>query len=302
MKKLRSYLIMKIAFEIFLINALADFNFLSTCNAYSYDCSLNLPVASSNISDGVPFDFLEKAALWKATRKWGDVNLVTSINYCDINKQLIAMHFIFQIGNNNSKTIDEIVIDINNARASYPELYERFLQAKDKENEILKNKRYFVNGSCNGNDNDPQIAVFKHTDEYLKAYDDLENIKNVMSGSSYYGSVLITTRYDMIPIPATLHGLPVFFTKGCRLADVASKKLGSDIKLNHIYMLGPLDQWYEFTNISGRMIIVDAFKEDIYESDDIVNLMADKNYMTADPDIVKAKWKKLENDIIGDLK
>jgi hypothetical protein len=90
-------------------------------------------------------------------------------------------------------------------------------------------------------------------------------------GVDSYGTMVISARYDMYPIPEYTNGLSKFYTTGDMAKQKAAAILKTDkIKMTKMYYAGALSRWFEFTAHDGRRILIDIYSLKAYLSNEII--------------------------------
>lgn len=286
-----------------------------TTNTVLSKWPIGFPSADMNIENAVPMDEILKVASYEARRTWGHVTPVCHIPCCDQDGKIVAFLAVFQIHsegqiakNSKVQSYRAIQKEIQEARQEYSAAHTAFKKARcemDKrihEAEKRGDNRMTTHQETGGaNTPQPEIMSIPPTQSFKDAYALRENIRKKMTGAGQFGTVLVSARYDLIPVPAVIHALPPFYTKGHLLREKAEKAANkSNLTLRRIYMAGPLDQWYEFADADGDGVLVDPFKEKTYPSSSIRERMKDGTLLRGDPDTVSQDWDAISNAAKGE--
>ena len=160
--------------------------------------------------------------------------------------------------------------------------------ALKEEKEIKKYGDEIEEGDAATSKIKPEIIT--PTEAYKEAYEAREKGRRLMTGEGSYGTILVTVREGLVPVPVVSHGLPMYYTRGDAMQQIVKKRMGDEPKISMIYMAGPLDQWVEFTTSEGEKVIIDPFQGQIVPSDEVENVLPDEMYMTMP--IEKAREKR----------
>jgi len=290
--------------------------FISLATAQESDANqsqwpIGFPSADMHIENSVPVEVIQKVASYEAKRTWGNVSSICQIPCCDPNEKIVAFLVVFQLHSESDpntlhtiKSYSTINGEIQKARKQYPAANAAFEEANRememlireaenlKENRILKHQEPSEAGQIQ-----PEVVRIPPTPQFKKAYAFREKIRKELTGAGQYGTVLVSARYDLIPIPVVSHGLPHFYIHGDVLQQKAKKAIGGNPTLKHIYFAGLLEQWYSFSNSEGKDVLVDPLKGKTYPTDEISELMPKKILMRAEPEIASKKWSILQEAI-----
>lgn len=278
-----------------------------TTNTVLSKWPIGFPSADMNIENAVPMDEILKVASYEARRTWGHVSPISEIPCCDQDGDVVAFLVVFQLHpeerlakSSSRQSYAAILKEIQEARQQYSAAHTAFKKARremDKrihEAEKRGDNRMTTHQETGGaNTPQPEIMSIPPTQSFKDAYALRENIRKKMTGAGQFGTVLVSARFDLIPVPVVMHGLPLFYTRGDLLQKKADECIGGSPTLRRIYLAGPLDQWYEFSNSKGDSLLVDPFKGKTYPIDKISELMPKEILMKAEPDIVSRKWNEL---------
>jgi len=270
---------------------------LNFINLYAEEWPFGFPEAKLKVKNVVPFGLLRKIALKEAKKTWGIVIPLSQIPCCDSKGNIVAYMFIFQKREKNPKTFKKILEEVKEGRKLYKKA-EKELEMQPfpyaPRNNEPKEKSITHTGI------DISSAILRSippSESFRKAHEKFEFSRKKKWGIGEYGTLLVSARYDLIPIPVRWHGLPDYYAKGDLIQNEARNILGGDPKLTRIYLGGPWDQWFEFTDSNGGKVLVDPFSLKTFPSEQISELMPKEIRMKCSEELMREKWKKLEESV-----
>jgi len=201
---------------------------------------LNVPLRGESPFYAVPESTVVRVATEKARQKWGEVTLGPVIPCVDPFGKTAVYYVCFRLGKSGFPDFDIVLDSVLEGRKlrqeGLRELERMGAPPTPVPPEILAQGRAV-----------PQGKSVKYEEGRRKAW-----------GIGEYGTVLVSARYSMLPIPEYFEGLPRFFTLADSLAEVARSETGTEAELARIVFLGRLDQIYEFRG-RDRIVYVDPF-------------------------------------------
>jgi len=276
---------------------------------------IGFPTAEGTIPNAVPLEDIRRIAAFEARRTWGEISSICEIPCCDQNGNIVAYQVVFRIhsstesdrrGTNSDQSATDVSYaaiqsKIREARKQYPSVERNFRIARGEMSKTITDAerqhdehRQQKNGTRNENPEQPEVVNIPVTETFKDAYAKMESLRNTMTGAGQYGTVLVTARYDLIPVPVVEHGLPPFYARGDLMQKKAEDSMGGSPMLKRIYLAGPLDQWYEFSNAQSENILVDPANGKTYPQAEIHSLMKDGILMRGKPDSNARKWEALK--------
>jgi len=268
---------------------------------HAEDWPLGFPTAKPTATNGVPIQSLRKIALRQAKEVWGEVTPGPEIPCRDANGDTLTYMFVFRMGGGRFGKYSEILDRVKTGR----KLYEEGVKEMRKLPPSAPPPALTAAGASSGAQQTPPLpppALQQPSPELLKAQGKFQAGKKMKWGIGEYGTLVVSARNDLIPIPERIHGLPEFFTKLDLLRDKSREVLGGDPRLTGIYYVAPGEQWFEFSSGNNR-VLVDPYSMKTSTMKKAV-LNRPKKTKRAPPSgaavssmkqLVRDEWKKLEN-------
>lgn len=244
--------------------------FVFTINIYAEDYPLGFPKANINVENIVSIDLLRKIALDRATETFGQVTPGIEIPCCDLDGSIICYKFVFRLGEEPPASYIEIVNDVIYGR----ELYAQGL-------------RHMKEDGFSSFSGDSQERVLKARQEY-------ETGKKMQWGIGEYCTVVVSATEDFVPVIEYSEGLPRYYTAGDFTLQKAKESLGTGAELERIYYGGPLDQLYEFSGGSEK-VLINPFSLRTYGSEQIQKKKSVRTRIKdqAMENEIKELWRKI---------
>lgn len=285
-------------------------------NDISSKWPIGFPMANMNIPNAVPMEDIQRIATFQAKMTWGNVSLISTIPCCDQNDDVVALLFVFLIHSDIKPTKREVHVtfpaiqrEIIKARKLYPASLSSYNKAKQEMDirihQTEKNNSKMLENSKDSFEvdiNQPEIVSIPVTDAFIKAYTRKENLRKKMTGADRFGTVMVSARYDMIPVPVVIFGLPPLYTRSDLMQKQAKEAIGGTPTLKRIYLAGPLDQWYEFMNQEGKAILIDPRMGKTFSKSEIPELMKEGILMKGDPSTINQRWSIIKKAAEEDQK
>lgn len=192
------------------------------------------PTADRKVENLIPLDFAKKIAIKRAREEWGEVAVGEPIIGCDKKGKVVVYIFPIKLNSQIFPSDYSIIRQIKEARKAHL-IYQKF--EKDKR--------------------------------------DIEEVKKLRKriwGVGEFGTIAIAARRNLHPIFEVSNVLPRYYTTGYLAKDKIRGKLGGVFKLNRLFYLSPLDQFYEFLD-GEKKILINAFTLKILTPKDFQNLI-----------------------------
>lgn len=218
------------------------------------DWPLGFPSAAPPSANAVPLETLRKYALKDAKNTWGEVMPGPEIPCRDSKGALVTYMFVFRLGASPFKAYGEIQNNVRSGRKMYEE------GAKEMRRLLppaLAPAVMSVGIDAAARSPMAPPALQQPSPELLQAQEKFQSGRRMRSGAGEYGTVVMSARNDLVPLPQRIHGLPDFYNKLDLLQDKARETLGGEPKLTGIYYMNPAEQWYEFSS-GGRSVLLDS--------------------------------------------
>ncbi len=188
-----------------------------SCYLYAGGYKYGFPSRGTLAPDSVPLDTMRKIAVESAVSVWGQAVPAGEIPCCSLDGVESFYYFIFRIDGGAPGDYSSITSEIIQGRADYME--------------IIKSPMH------NGKEYDAK---------FLEA-------KKRKWGTGKYGTVVVSCRRSLAPVPEFIHGLPPFYT----VLDIMAAQCPSGAAIVKVYYITPMDQFYEF-NYGGKDILVNG--------------------------------------------
>lgn len=179
------------------------------------------PIANHEVDEQVPLTILEQIADTNAYDVWGDsISRGTCFPVADETGDVFAYVFPYAVGTNH-----------------FPDSEQIFATIKELQR----------NSELNPSDTNDESA---ETQTCESRYDDLQAYLRS------FGSVYVSATYRSFSVLMVAHSLPSYYTIGKLARDQAIEYLGdSEASLEHLYFLGPHEEYLEFASGQNRILI-----------------------------------------------
>jgi hypothetical protein len=235
---------------------------------------LGLPNADTDNIDPerlVPLGIVNRIALKKAQELWGQVTPGNPIACCDQDGNISTYMCPFRIGGGPFPGYDQIMQGVRAGRALVKEVEEGHFSPPSEEvgagNDDSSDKEerpyerdgrgasYQSSGAVSselrgGTASNPPGQSMVHS--YQAA---LKEAREIELGIGEYGTIYVSARYDLYPIPLCSHYLSPYYFSGDLAQAKARKVLGAEPVLDRYYFLGRLGQYFEFASESNTVSI-----------------------------------------------
>ncbi|MBN1356169.1 hypothetical protein JXA40_07865 [bacterium] len=241
-----------------------------------------------NIPGGVPFGVIRQIAVYKAAEAWGSAFIHSVFPCCDLRGDVIAYQFVFQKNTEEPVPVDRIIHSRKALRErdhAARESLERGKQAIIAAQDRQKTRR------SNASTLPLNPQKMDGSEQFQKSHEKMNALHKKLWGTEDFGTILVSARSNCIPVPIISYGLPHLYVRGDIIETLAENEIGGDIKLNRIYMSGPLDMWYEFVNDQTKHVIVDANSEQVLTLSKLIRAMQDRNPLELPPETAGVKWR-----------
>lgn len=238
--------------------------------------SLGLPVANMDSIDPdrlVPLEIVNRIALQKAQELWGQVTPGKPIACCDQDGNISTYMCPFRIGGGPFPGYDQIMQGVRAGRALVKEVEEGYFtppseevgaesddsaDAEQKSYERDAERGASIYQSSDVVDSEPRggKASKPHEESKAQSYQAaLKEAREIELGIGEYGTIYVSARYDLFPIPLCSHYLSPYYFSGDLAQGKARKALGAEPVLIRYYFLGRLGQYFEFASDSNTVSI-----------------------------------------------
>lgn len=216
------------------------------------------PRASETAENDVPLEAAARIAREKAVRKWGRVSPGPVFPMTDSRGELSARLFVFRIDGGGFDDPEEIL--------------ERLTRAGERLSAKVRNAGTgFPSGrrvpvhrsldrgkarSASAASRAPETLTMPEPVQDGFPLDD-PDLKERW-GIGRYGSVVVSARTSLVPVPQVIHGLPPVFVQWKEMTELCAKQGTSNVTLERIHYRSPAGQIFMLKDDRGRTFQVDA--------------------------------------------
>jgi hypothetical protein len=228
-----------------------------------------------NVDPGrlVPLEIVNRIALKKAQELWGQVTPGNPIACCDQDGNIAVYMCPFRIGGGPFPGYDQIMQGVRAGRALVKEVEEGHFNPPSEEVGAGSDDSSDAESRLYERDAERGVSPYQSNDavsselrggtasnppEELKAQTyqaALKEAREIELGIGEYGTIYVSARYDLYPIPLCSHYLSPYYFSGDLAQGKARKALGAEPVLTRYYFLGRLGQYFEFASDSNTVSI-----------------------------------------------
>lgn len=236
---------------------------------------IGLPTADTDNIDPdrlVPLEIVNRIALKKAQELWGHVTPGNPIACCDQDGNIAVYMCPFRIGGGPFPGYDQIMQGVRAGRALVKEVEEGHFNPPSEEVEVGSDdssdeeERSYERDAQTGASYQSSGAVSSELrggtaskppgQSMVYSYQAaLKEAREIELGIGEYGTIYVSARYDLYPIPLCSHYLSPYYFSGDLAQGKARKAIGSEPVLTRYYFLGRLGQYFEFASDSNTVTI-----------------------------------------------
>jgi len=285
-------------------------------NILSAQSRLDVPTANLEIEDAVPFPLIRKIALMKSVEKWGHGALSDPIPLSDLDGNIKAYMFSFHIGMDRFPSYEEILPRIKDGR----KLLDYLKHSKvEKAKEMYKTMKQ-ANGDNEKASSSIDIESLsnsqighieeKRPDGSTPRRLEVGRIRQIEKfamrkriGANEFGTIVVSARYRMVPLPAYMHYLAPYFFNFDLALEKANQLIGQGAYLQRIYFLGLSGQYFEFTNDTNG-ILINAKSIEIKDLSEIQKFRSSRSQITVNQgqkekikDEIDEEWQKIMYEV-----
>ena len=289
---------------LFLITISFYFITSSVCSA-QIALPYGSPKANKQIYNLVPVSIAEKIAFKKARDQWGKVSPGPYLEACDDDGDIVAYLFTFSIGASKFPNYKDIIAKIKYGREiadkGVKSMHEDDKQkVKEKEAielENFENALYKIADDVDAADPQPKPR-FPTAEQIAKKIG-----HDMMTGADQFGTVVVSARYDLFPVPLYMHYLPPYFYQGDIAMEKAKKLLSAQkVSLEKLYFFErERAPYFEFT-AQGKSILLNQYNLEAAEANEILTKKGKKPIPDLNEmDEITAEWDKSKKELYGNF-
>lgn len=280
---------------------------------------LDALTASGDVENPVPYDLIEKMAMYKLQEVFGKGAIGGAIPLSDANGAVIAYMFSYHIGGKQFPAYGEILSKIKKGRElrgclqrseieEGRKIYKKFVESE----EVSERESFDLLTPDQEISSKPQQIESVRLDGTRPRRREMAEIKEMekfasqkIIGAGEFGTIVISATYDAFPIPVYMHYLAPYYINFDLALEKAKKDLGDGAFLQKIYFAGLDGQFFEFVSGDGdsRLLINCKSLETKYTLEAPEKRIEDLRSSSAISDVIDVRediandWKNLEYDV-----
>ncbi len=234
--------------------------------------ALGMPAVNADDIDPdnlVPLNIVNRIALQKAQELWGQVTPGEPIACSDQDGNISTYMCPFRIGGGPFPSYEQIMQGVKEGRTLVKEVEEGFFNQLSQEAEVSDNQtgserefyqrdanndtpNHYAGNSELGGGNTTEQPIEPAGPNYQAA---LKEAKEIELGIGEYGTIYVSARYDLFPIPLCSHYLNPYYFSGDLAQEKATNFLGENSTLTRYYFLGRFGQYFTFSSGNDEVSI-----------------------------------------------
>jgi hypothetical protein len=217
----------------------------------------------------VPINIVNRIALQKAQELWGQVTPGEPIACSDQDGNISTYMCPFRIGGGPFPSYEQIMQGVEEGRSLVKEVEEDFFNQPSQAVEVSDNQtgseresyqRDAENDAPNDYAGNSELGGGNTTEQPIESagqsyQEALKEAKEIELGIGEYGTIYVSARYDLFPIPLCSHYLSPYYLSGDLAQEKARNLLGEDSTLTRYYFLGRFGQYFTFSSENDEVSI-----------------------------------------------